>query len=133
MTREEAIGKVEKAVIEAKHFGVKPLFIIRYHDLYRPLKTSQSAIKHINYRFWNGLCSIKFQADNGKEYRTARGAAQSNRLSKICTCREPKRHRACQYCGSGYWGEVVCGVCHEAGIDGHVIRGTERRVCKSHK
>ena len=53
--------------------------------------------------------------------------------TKKCGCRKPKRHPDCMYCGCGYWGEVVCGVCHEAGIDGKVIRGTERRVCKAHK
>ena len=52
---------------------------------------------------------------------------------KKCGCREPKRHRDCMYCGVGYWGEVVCGVCKEAGIDGKVIRGTERRTCQNHK
>lgn len=50
-----------------------------------------------------------------------------------CLCREPKRHRDCMYCGSGYWGEVVCGICKEQGIDGKVIRGTERRVCAKHR
>jgi len=50
-----------------------------------------------------------------------------------CTCRAPKRHRDCMYCGSGYIGEYVCGVCHQVGIDGKVIRGTERRICAKHK
>ncbi len=50
-----------------------------------------------------------------------------------CTCRPPKRHNDCQYCGVGWWGEVVCGVCREQGIDGRLIPGTGRRVCKLHK
>lgn len=50
-----------------------------------------------------------------------------------CGCREPKRHADCQYCGSCWAGEVVCGVCHEQGIDGKVIRGTERRRCRKHR
>lgn len=50
-----------------------------------------------------------------------------------CNCREPKPHKDCAYCGVGYWGPNVCGVCREAGIDGPVIRGTERRVCSRHK
>lgn len=52
---------------------------------------------------------------------------------KQCGCRSPKSHRDCMYCGNGWAGEVVCGVCKEQGIDGKVIRGTERRVCKAHK
>jgi hypothetical protein len=52
---------------------------------------------------------------------------------KKCLCREPKRDPYCQYCGHLYAGELVCGVCHEAGIDGKVIKGTERRICKLHK
>jgi hypothetical protein len=55
------------------------------------------------------------------------------KVEKKCRCRKPKRHRDCMYCGSGYIGEYVCGVCREAGIDGRVIRGTERRMCKKHK
>lgn len=51
-----------------------------------------------------------------------------------CLCREPKKHVDCAYCGCfAYPEERVCGVCHQAGIDGRVIRGTERRVCKLHK
>lgn len=51
-----------------------------------------------------------------------------------CACRDPKPHRDCAYCGTtslrpGH----VCGVCKELGVDGFVIRGTERRVCKAHK
>ena len=53
--------------------------------------------------------------------------------AKRCNCRSPKRHSDCMYCGIGYWGDIVCGVCKEAGIDGKVIRGTERRICKEHK
>ena len=52
---------------------------------------------------------------------------------KKCRCREPKRHPDCMYCGCGYWGEVVCGVCKEDGIDGKLIRGTGRIVCAKHK
>jgi hypothetical protein len=53
--------------------------------------------------------------------------------AKKCRCREPKHHPECQYCGVAYVGEIVCGACKEAGIDGKVIRGTERRVCSKHK
>ena len=53
---------------------------------------------------------------------------------KPCLCREPRRHRDCAYCGMGYIdGAHVCGVCHGAGIDGPVIRGTGRVVCRKHK
>lgn len=50
-----------------------------------------------------------------------------------CTCRTPKRHRDCLYCGNGGPATHVCGVCKEQGIDGPVIRGTERHYCKQHK
>jgi len=49
-----------------------------------------------------------------------------------CKCRKAKRHDDCAYCGSGS-SEKICGICKEAGIDGHVIRGTSRVVCKIHK
>jgi hypothetical protein len=55
------------------------------------------------------------------------------KAEKKCGCRKPKTHRDCMYCGSGYIGEYVCGVCREAGIDGAVIRGTERRMCAAHR
>jgi hypothetical protein len=35
-----------------------------------------------------------------------------------------RHHADCQYCGSSWAGEVVCGACHEQGIDGKVIPGT---------
>lgn len=50
-----------------------------------------------------------------------------------CSCREPKRHADCAYCGTGWADGRVCGLCKEAGVDGPVIRGTERRTCKEHK
>lgn len=50
-----------------------------------------------------------------------------------CRCREPKTHPDCMYCGCGYWGEIICGVCKEQGIDGKLIRGTGRIVCAKHK
>jgi hypothetical protein len=50
-----------------------------------------------------------------------------------CTCRAPKRHRDCMYCGSGWMGEIICGVCREAGIDGRLIPGTGRRMCAEHR
>jgi hypothetical protein len=49
-----------------------------------------------------------------------------------CGCRKPKRHSDCMYCGSGF-GDSICGVCKEAGIDGRLIRGTGRRTCAQHK
>ena len=52
---------------------------------------------------------------------------------KPCRCRPPKTHPDCMYCGTSYAGEVVCGVCREAGIDGKLIRGTGRVTCKEHK
>jgi len=55
------------------------------------------------------------------------------KVDKKCRCREPKRDQYCMYCGTYYAGEFVCGVCKESGIDGHVIRGTSRVVCKMHK
>jgi len=51
---------------------------------------------------------------------------------KKCRCRGPKKHRDCAYCGIGY-SDHICGVCREAGIDGPVIPGTGRVVCKLHK
>ena len=54
----------------------------------------------------------------------------------ICKCKEPKTHRNCAYCGTQHpWNgdEHVCGVCREDGIDGKLIRGTGRMVCKEHK
>ncbi len=60
-----------------------------------------------------------------------------NKLAKkpaprVCRCREPKRHSSCVYCGY-FAGNAVCGVCKENGVDGPVIRGTNRVVCASHK
>jgi hypothetical protein len=49
-----------------------------------------------------------------------------------CRCRAAKRHRDCAYCGMGY-SDHICGVCKQAGIDGPVIPGTARVVCKLHK
>jgi len=54
------------------------------------------------------------------------------KVDPVCTCREPKTHRDCFYCGNG-WNENVCGVCYDAGIDGRLIRGTGRKVCAKHK
>lgn len=51
---------------------------------------------------------------------------------KLCHCRPPKRHAACGYCGDGYDG-IVCGRCSDHGIDGGVIRGTERKTCRAHQ
>lgn len=42
----------------------------------------------------------------------------------------PRRHPRCSYCGVGGDGAHVCGVCHEAGIDGPVIRGTGGRKAR---
>lgn len=50
-----------------------------------------------------------------------------------CACRKPKTHKDCAYCGVGGDGIHICGVCKEEGIDGPVIRGTERRTCEAHK
>lgn len=50
-----------------------------------------------------------------------------------CTCRPPRRDRACAYCGVGYDDGRVCGVCREAGMDGRLLPGTGRRVCRLHK
>jgi hypothetical protein len=49
-----------------------------------------------------------------------------------CGCKEPKKHDDCAYCGMGSIGKI-CGVCKEQGIDGPVIRGTSRVICKVHK
>jgi hypothetical protein len=50
-----------------------------------------------------------------------------------CSCREPRRHEDCTSCGYGCDGNHICGLCMDAGIDGPVIRGTERRTCRSHR
>lgn len=55
------------------------------------------------------------------------------RLPERCRCRPPRRHRDCMYCGTSWAGEVVCGVCRAAGIDGRVIRGTSGAVCSRHR
>jgi len=52
---------------------------------------------------------------------------------KKCRCRAPKRHRDCMYCGTGWAGEVICGRCKEAGIDGKLIPGTGLITCIQHK
>lgn len=44
----------------------------------------------------------------------------------------PKVNRDCAYCGYGGSCTHICGVCKENGIDGRVIKGTERRRCKLH-
>lgn len=49
-----------------------------------------------------------------------------------CRCRPAKTHKDCAYCGIGY-SDHICGVCKEGGIDGPVIRGTSRVICKLHK
>jgi len=49
-----------------------------------------------------------------------------------CKCRKPKNHDFCAYCGC-FASNQICGVCKEAGIDGPVIKGTERHICKLHK
>jgi hypothetical protein len=55
-------------------------------------------------------------------------------LKAPCLCRLPKRHRDCAYCGYyGGDGWHICGTCRANGVDGPVIRGTERRVCRLHK
>ena len=56
-----------------------------------------------------------------------------HRLTKKCRCREPQPHRDCAYCGCGGPCTHICGLCKEGGIDGHVIRGTNRIVCEIHK
>lgn len=50
-----------------------------------------------------------------------------------CRCRPPKSHEDCSYCGSGYEPDYICGMCAAAGIDGKVIRGTGRVICKVHR
>lgn len=54
-------------------------------------------------------------------------------MKNKCRCRPPKRDSYCMYCGTFYGGELVCGICKEEGIDGNVIRGTERIICSKHK
>jgi hypothetical protein len=68
-----------------------------------------------------------------KSKATKKGQARK-KIAK-CTCREPKTHRDCTYCGVGVALPEggVCGMCHENDIDGPVIRGTKRVVCKLHK
>lgn len=63
----------------------------------------------------------------------AKARLEARKARRACTCREPKPHRDCAYCGCGGPGTHICGVCKEEGIDGPVIRGTERRVCSAHK
>jgi len=52
-------------------------------------------------------------------------------MEEKCRCRPAKRHVDCSYCGHGL--DYICGVCKQAGIDGPVIRGTSRVICKIHK
>jgi hypothetical protein len=53
-------------------------------------------------------------------------------MKEKCRCRPPKSHRDCAYCGIGGDANHICGVCREGGIDGPVIRGTSRVICKHH-
>lgn len=57
--------------------------------------------------------------------------AREAKAAAPCRCREPKRHSDCCYCGSGFE-PYVCGVCRDGGIDGAVVRGTSRVICKKH-
>ena len=54
-------------------------------------------------------------------------------MKSECKCRPAKRHRDCAYCGQSWYSGCICGVCKQAGIDGPVIRGTSRVICKLHK
>lgn len=52
-------------------------------------------------------------------------------LHETCGCREAKKHPDCFYCGRGV--DRLCGACSAQGIDGPVIRGTEKRTCAAHR
>jgi len=54
-------------------------------------------------------------------------------MKEKCRCRPAKIHRDCAYCGTSYSDGRICGVCAVNGIDGLVIRGTSRVICKLHK
>lgn len=57
-----------------------------------------------------------------------------DRAPAVCACRKPSRHRDCSYCGTtALQPGRVCGVCREAGINGKLIPGTGRQVCRDHK
>ena len=49
-----------------------------------------------------------------------------------CKCKEPTTSPNCAYCGTSQSG-YICGVCKEQGIDGPVILGTNRVICRIHK
>lgn len=73
------------------------------------------------------VTNIRRISRNPRRYRVHLGCFRLYPHTVIRKGTSAKTHPDCQYCGVQYVGEVVCGVCHEAGIDGKVIRGTEAR------
>lgn len=67
-----------------------------------------------------------------KMHESKKKSDRTRKANNKCLCREPKRHRDCMFCGIGF-SDRICGVCHEAGIDGKCIPGTARVVCRLHK
>jgi hypothetical protein len=101
---------------------------------------------------WAGVKDSEGKLFDGLDLRVSKikravtypGAKDSPRVNQLalwmldmekpkCRCREPRSHAGCSYCGHQYIGEVVCGICRENGIDGKLIPGTGRVVCKEHK
>jgi len=84
---------------------------------------------------WNGHGKELTRKQAATALLEAVGRTQKRRekARTRCTCRKPKRHHGCAYCGYHWYGWEICGVCREAGIDGNVIRGTSRVVCRLHK
>jgi len=67
-----------------------------------------------------------------QQTRPTRPPQRTKQGKPKCTCRPPKSHADCFYCGSGM-DDHICGECAEAGVDGRVIHGTGRMTCKMHK
>jgi hypothetical protein len=67
-------------------------------------------------------------------YKARRDDKRLKQPKPKCRCRPARGHRDCAYCGLGWYRDGwVCGLCSENGIDGKVIPGTSRVVCRLHK
>lgn len=68
---------------------------------------------------------MRRMAKNPRQWHVGRPRRRYVATTVTRKARPAKHHVDCMYCGTGWAGEVVCGACREAGIDGAVIRGTE--------
>ena len=108
----------------------------------RPIGNLQRAVGGVGWS-WRLASWLSFRGGGLKKQEAIQKILQAHKAklkakrklqkNPVCRCREPKRHRDCLYCGFGGPCTHVCGVCKEQGIDGPVIPGTSRQVCKLHK